>query len=336
MGSTADPHEEAESLFLRRESASTSVGLWLMAGIGALVFAVVGFVISLWGEVGQLSMHAMTTLPVLLGIGALTAAWTTARTPTQVAVGPEGLWIVGRRGSQRYPWDQIGWAAIGTGSLNHQRHLVICDVDGKTVAKLSEAFDEFDTLVELVKRRIADRGDDTSERIRRRKGRRSALFMTGASLFLLAICGGNVWIAYRQQRAARLLEEAAVPGEAEIVRRFLAPNGVTPRVEYRVTSPDGRTGTRNAEATRAYWDSLEGATSVPVLFVPDEPGISRLAQGEAEGDDPSPVLMYVLSGVLALLCVVFLAAAALQWRGWDIDLDSKTGKISIKRFGTGR
>jgi len=28
-------------------------------------------------------------------------------------------------------------------------------------------------------------------------------------------------------------------------------------------------------------------------------------------------------------------AAALQWRGWDIDLDSKTGKISIKRFGTG-
>lgn len=334
MAATAGPHEEAEGLFLRRESATTNAALWLVAGIGALVFAIVGFAIALSADVGQLSLHAMTTLPALLGIGALTAAWSTARTPTQVAVGPQGLLIVGRRGRQSYTWDQIGWATITAGALNHQRHLVIFDADGKRVAKLSEAFDDFDTMIELVKRRIADRGDDTAERIRRRKGKRSALIMAGVSIAMLAICGANVWIAYRQQRADRLLEEAAVPGEAEIVRRFLAPNGVTPRVEYRVTAPDGRTGTRNAEATRDYWDSLEEATSVPVLYVPDEPQISRLAEGEPENKE-NPVVMYVLSAVLALLCLLFLVAAALQWRGWDIDLDSKTGKISIKRFGTG-
>jgi hypothetical protein len=39
---------------------------------------------------------------------------------------------------------------------------------------------------------------------------------------------------------------------------------------------------------------------------------------------------------LALISLFLMAAAVLQWRGWDIDLDSKTRKISIKQFGTGR
>ena len=73
------------------------------------------------------------------------------------------------------------------------------------------------------------------------------------------------------------------------------------------------------------------------MFVPAEPAISRLQRGEVIDDDfmKSPVGGYGLSALAALMCIFFLGAAALQWKGWEIDMDSKTGKISIKRFGEG-
>jgi hypothetical protein len=308
-----------------------------VGGIAALAFAAIGFAVAITVRVDQLALHAMTTLPVLLGLGALTAARSLAGTPQQVSVGPQGLRIEGRRGSQSFSWDGIGWATMGTGALNQRRYLQVYDTDGKSIARLSEAFDNFDGLVELVKRRIADRPGDTSEQIRIRKSRRSALITAAVSIALLTVAGLNVWMAHRQARADRLLEEAAVPGEAEIERRFLAPNGITPRLEYRVTTADGQSATRNAEVTRDYWDGLEGESTVPVVYVPGEPAISKLAEGEPESNDitDKPAVMYGLSIALAVLCLVFLAAAVLQWYGWDIDLDSKTGKISIRRFGSG-
>lgn len=55
-------------------------------------------------------------------------------------------------------------------------------------------------------------------------------------------------------------------------------------------------------------------------------------------DDPaaSPIMMYGLSALVAAMSLLLFVGGALQWRGWDIDLDSKTGKLSIKRFGEGR
>ncbi len=45
--------------------------------------------------------------------------------------------------------------------------------------------------------------------------------------------------------------------------------------------------------------------------------------------------MLVSVGV-GLIALLFLAAGLMQWAGWDIDLDSKTGKVSVKRFGARR
>jgi hypothetical protein len=42
------------------------------------------------------------------------------------------------------------------------------------------------------------------------------------------------------------------------------------------------------------------------------------------------------SAGMLLVCVFLYVGAVLAWKGWDIDLDSKTFKFSIKRFGTGR
>lgn len=337
MAATENSHEEVEDLFLRRDSATSNARWCMVGGILALVFAAIGFAVAIFTRVDQLSMHAMTTLPTLLGLGALTAARTLASTPQQVAVGPKGLRIEGRRGSQQYSWDQIGWATMGAGALNQRRRLVVVNTDGKNIAKLSEAFDNFDALVHLVKQRIAEKPDDISERIQIRKSKRCALMTAAVGIALLTAAVAIAWMAHREQRASRLLEEVAVPGEAQIERRFLAPNGVTPRLEYRITTADGPSAKRNAEVTRDYWDGLEGASSVPVVYVPDEPAISRLTEGEAESTDfmDKPVAMYGLSIAGSLLSLLLLVAAALQWHGWDIDLDSKTGKVSIKRFGTG-
>ena len=248
---TTDPTEplEADLIFSRSESTRSSATWCLVGGSAAVCFAVVGFCLALVTRIGQFAMQSITTVPMLLGIGALAAARVLSRTPTQVSVGPQGACIDDRRGQRRYSWVDIGWAATGTSTMG-----------------------------------------------------------------------------------------AGVPGEAEIVRRFVAPNGVTRRLEYRVTGVGGQTGTRNAEVTLAYWESLEDAKTVPVIYVPQEPAVSRLVDGEVGSRDlsDSPAVMIGLSVGLIALCMVFLAAAAMQWYGWDIDLDNKTGRISIKRFGAGR
>lgn len=330
--------DDLEYIFLRRGSAPATAALWFVGGFVALGFAALGMLIAFTGNVNQLSLHAMTTLPTLLGLMALTAGWSQAQAPTEVTVGPQGLSWHTRRGRRNATWERIGWATIGTGPMNHKRQLVVYDVDGKTITKISEAFDDFDGLADLVLQRITARDDDTADRLQLQKSRRTALFCGGAGVVLLAVAAANVWMARDQQRAKRLLAEQAVPGEADVVRRFLAPNGVTRRLEYRVTDPVAADDVRNAKVTPAYWDRLEGVATVPVIVVPDEPAISRLAEGEVPGSDRAapPTMMYVVSGLVGLISLFCIAAAVLQWRGWDIDLDSKTGKLSIKRFGTGR
>lgn len=338
MSEPAESLDDVDFVFERKQGAGVSAVLWTIGGCVALGFAALGFVLTLLTRPNQFAMHATTTLPTLLGIGALNAAWRMARSPRQVTVGPGGLTIDHAKGAEAYEWGRVGWATVGPGVLNQRRQLVLYDVHGKLLATISDAFDDFDQLTEVVQQRIATKEDDTAERLQRQKSKRSALFLAATAIGLLALAAVNLWMIQREQRAQRLLSEAAVPGDAEIVRRFLAPNRVTARLEYLVKAPDGTQATRNAEVTRDYWDSLEGATTVPVKYVSADPSISRLTIGEVPDDDPAkrPAMLYGLCAVLALICLFLMAAAVLQWRGWDIDLDSKTRKLSIKRFGTGR
>ncbi len=139
----------------------------------------------------------------------------------------------------------------------------------------------------------------------------------------------------RRSARAQLLKESGVETDAEIVERFLAPNGVTPRLVYRVTSPDGRSATRNAQLERMVWQDLEGEKTVRVRYVPDEPSISRVLEGEVE-DRQQNDLGYVACAIGAAMSLAFLAFASLLAFGYSLDVDSKTGKVSIKPYGTGR
>ena len=338
MAETDSTREPEEIVFPIRPTAASGAVLWLIGGLGALGLAAVGLVVAEAARVNPISLQVMTTLPTLIGIGALLAAWATTHTPREVGVGPGGVRIKTRRGSQLYRWDRVGWSTVQPGTLNGRRHLILYDTGGRPLARLSDALEDFDGLVRAIAEGIAAKGDQTADRVRSSRGKRSAVFMAGTGVVGLAVAAAVAWMTYRELRADRLLRESAVPGEAQIEQRFLAPNGVTPRLVYRITAPGGRSATRNAEVARPVWDALAGARTVPVLYIPDEPGISRLAFGEAEDRDPfkQPLIGYGLPVAVALLSLFFLATAVLMWLGWDIDLDSKTGRVSIKRFGTGR
>src|SRR5262249_42978843 len=133
--------------------------------------------------------------------------------------------------------------------------------------------------------RIAAKGDDTAAQLKLAKAKKSAMLAGVAGLTFLPLSVLVLVINMKEIRGDELLTTTGVAGQGRIDRRFIAPNGVTARLEYKITTPDGKTGTHNAEVERFYWQSLEGAKTVPVIYAKNEPEFSRLATGEIESSD---------------------------------------------------
>lgn len=326
-----------EQVFRLKRSARNPI-LWVIGGGVAVTFALVGFVLALFTRHDPVSLQLTTTLPLLAGIQAFGIAWTTWNTPEEIRLSPAGLCLVRSRGSQFYPWEQVGWVHVEPTPMGTRRALRIYNPQGGTLARLGDGIEEFELLHDWLNWYIAQRADGTAERLQRTKARRSAGVMIGGGVAFLALSAAVAWLSHQEMRAERLLRTAAVEGTAQVVRRFTAPNGRTRRLVYRVTTPDGHPGEQNVEVEPDAWARLENATTVPVRYVPAQPEISELVSGQVRQRDPfkQPLVGYGLPAVLALMSVGFIAVGVLQWRGLDLDLDSKTGKLSIKPFGTGR
>jgi hypothetical protein len=309
--------------------------LLVLGGVGGLVFAVFGFALALFTRAGQLALHSMTTLPTLLGLGAILAGRTMLRAPIRVIVGPEGLTLENKHLARHLPWNEVGSAAVETSGMSARRHLNVTDRNGRSIVRLDQSFPQFDEMAALVARHVGAKGDDTEERILRKKakGRAAGAFVAG---LLLAVASGFIgWMTHEEQRASHLLRTRGQPNMAEIVRRFTAPNGVTRRLEYRVVGPTGRFATRNVEVEPAYWQSLEKARKVSVIVVPGEPEISRLAYGEVREHDftKTPGGGYLLAAAGGALALFMLGVSPLAWSGWDLAHDAKTQTWSLKRYG---
>jgi hypothetical protein len=327
----------------KRSAVQQQRGTWMLFGSAGMAgISLLGFLFAIFNRVDQLVLHVISTLPMIVAFGLLTGGRALTRGPRRVVIDDAGLQIEDRNGTKQHRWCDIGWATITAtpSAVSQQRHLVLYDRAGKKVASLSEAFENFDDLVASVKSKVADQPGEVAENIQSRKARRSSFFMVIFASVMILLSASVAWMTYGKQRAARLLETEAVEGVATIDRVFVAPNGFTTRVEYTVTNAQGESASHNAEIESAYHAELTGADAktIPVMSVPSEPGISRLRGGEIIHDDliSSPIGGYVLSALVMLMSLFFLGVAVLQWRGLDVDLDSKTGKISIKRFGEGQ
>jgi len=267
------------------ENPKETVGepaMYFLGGIGLIVCGIGGLVVAISSRGGQLWLHLTTTAPILLADGMLARGFSLRNLPKRIVVGPDAIEVTNRAGTKSYPWSEIGSAASVNLLNSHQSCLKISDVSGKTIIQIDESFPDYKRLVELVLSGVDAKPDDTSTRIMSRKAKRMGImtFVFGSFMAFAAIFIANE--TYQNQRAAQLLSKQGVPGEAELVRRFTAPNGVTRRIEFRTA---GTEKLHNVEVEPIYWNQLENAKTVPVLYVPDEPNIICLFSGEMTEDD---------------------------------------------------
>jgi hypothetical protein len=324
------PEQPGDQVF---ENSDTRDGhtLYFLGGIGLILLAIAGFIIAIGTQHGQMSLHLTTTLPMIAAVGMLARGFSLRNLPRRIVVGLEAMEITTKRSTRRYAWSEIGSAATANVLNSHKSCLRITDTAGKAIIRVDESFPDYQRLVTLVQSHVDAKPDDTSLRILSRKAKRMALvcFLLGCVL-----ATSSVFIAlksYEEQRANELLPVKGVPGEGEIVRRFVAPNGVTKRIEFRVAG----SRVKNVEVEPAFWDQLEHAKTVSVVYVPEEPDINRLEFGEVKEDDftKTPRGGYLLSGLAALMALFVLGYSPLAWMGYDLAYDEKQRIWKIKRYG---
>jgi hypothetical protein len=87
--------------------------------------------------------------------------------------------------------------------------------------------------------------------------------------------------------------------------------------------------------TPAYWNRLEGARSVPVIYVADEPDISRLAAGEVTDPDftKPPLGGYLTAAFVLAVGLFMLGTSPFTWNGWELSVDKNTKKWCLRRYG---
>ncbi|MBL8852140.1 MAG: hypothetical protein JNG89_20875 [Planctomycetaceae bacterium] len=319
--------------FQPRSSAALTGTLQCVGGALVIGFALVMFVIHLFIHSNQFVMHASTTLPILLGLGLLSAGISALRSPSLITVDAEGIELSGGRGSRRIAWSEIGVANANSSGLSQRRQLALCDTRGKSLVTIGDTFPDFGAFVKLVQSHVQKKPDNVAEPLRMKKARKTALLSAAFGVFMGVAAVGVAWNTWDTERGRQLLASDGVEGEARIVERFLAPNGVTCRLNYEVTGDGGKTATRNAEVERSYWNELEGATTVPVRYVPAEPGYSELLRGDVPSDDELGKGGYALSAAGAVMMLFGFGVALMQFKGYDYGTNPETGKVGFFKLG---
>lgn len=311
-------------------------GLWVMAAV-AFAAAAIGFASVVFGDAGQLALHLSVTMPTILGVFAVIGALALRRVCTAVVVDEAGLRVEWGEQSEAFAWRDLAWSRVDATLAQTGRVLRLYGTDGSVVARIGETIDDFDRLIDLIRKRLEDQPDVVSELIRQQQGRRQALLLIGLGLVFALVAAANAAMTYRDQAdASRFLAEAEMT-QGTVLRKFVAPNGVTKRLEYEVTNAAGVSAVHNAEVHPVAWEMFPDSGPIEVMSVPDDPGIAHLPAGEIMDNDllTQPEISYALSAGVGLMALIGLVAGVLSWFGWDIDFDTKTKKFCLKPVGQG-
>jgi hypothetical protein len=329
------PTESVEYRFRLRNQSSVNVTWQYVGAAGLIVLAIVGFISSLTIRVNAFTVQFMTTMPILAAIQVYAAAKARANAAQEVGVGDYGVRVTAANKTATYDWETIAWSTVQKNGWTQRKEMTLFDANGKALTKLDESLENFEFLQQIITEAISRKEDPATARVRGKKAIRNGVICLVAGAILSAAVVGMVIATRHEQQSARILATSGVPGMASIERRFLAPNGITPRLEYRVVTPEGKSGTRNAEMSRVSWDGLEGQKTVPVIYVPSDPDNSRLAFGEVKRREltDSPVVTYALAAMMGAFCLLLIAVGVLALMGWDVDIDDVTKKVSLKRIG---
>jgi hypothetical protein len=308
--------------------------VWKYVGAGAMVVVgIAGFITSLFAATNNPLSTGMIVVPFVAGINMILAAINEDKSPRELMVGPYGIRATSKKEVQTYPWTDLGWAMIARNSWTSRKEYNIYNKQGKILLKVEDTLQNFDYLVQIVNHNIALQGDSSADAIRSGKAKRTgAGLIAGGCLFLL-LSAANVWFAYQDQYKATQLKTLGVRGKAVIVRRYIAPNGVTHRITYHITAKNGTVGTHDAHVTEFYWDMLQYVKTAPVVYVPSDPNNSRLLYNEIRDGNSDPYVMYVIAIFISVMSIVFIVAGIMACRGLDIRFNRKTYQFKVKRYG---
>ncbi len=298
-----------EHVFVRRNSIGNNVLLHVVTGVASFIAGVVGFVISRHMTLDSTYSLAITGLPASIGLAILSKAHYLSRAPVRIVIDNERIRVETRRTTSEWTWDQIGGCLFPS-----RRSLEIVDTEERPVIRVTNQLDAFDILVELVKGKMEERTPVESGTLRVRENKRRAIILGIQSLFLLLLAVAGAFTTYEKQRGLRLIQEKGVQGAGIVEALRTARIGPVRRVIYRVTSPSGKTATRNVAVDPDYWKSLLIGANIPVIYVPDEPAFSHLVT-ERVDRRLNPVTTYSACAGLFLVSIFCLFAAFHLWPG---------------------
>jgi len=308
---------------------------WIFfAGAIALVaLAACGFLLALRVRTGPLQLHLTTTLPMIFAVGLFLTGYRFARAPKQVVVGDDGLRIQTSKSENQLSWSDIAWADVQSQAMTNRKLLAIYGNNGKVLLKLPSNLNPFEELAATIKARLTDQPSPHANAVRWRKARRTATALLVGTVMALAGSVWMTWLAYDQRQTEQLMQTHGIDAEGIVVRKFVAPDGRTHRIEYRVAGAGEKAMLHNVEIDKQLWTMLQAGARLPVKTVSGHPEIAKLRAGEIQDDslNPSMTLQVVLSVGLFLMAMLFLVGAILGFKGIDIATDPATGKLRISR-----
>ena len=297
-------------------------GLW-SGGIAAILLGAIGFTFALFVDVDQLQLHFISTFPILIGISLLSSGFVTGRKRNRIEVGQEELSIYSgpSRPPRKISWDEIAFAKRNQNPYSASEVLILHGYDGKKITSIDSHYHRVSQLFESIEEKVASHAKPDAGQAATKHDRKSAIFVicVGSGFLLLSIFIG--WMTYDDARQRSLLETEATLGVAQVEDLVVAPNGTTKRLHYRVDIGDGKTyESENIQVTDEYWDSIQDATTVPVVYASSDPNISRLEEGQVFDDDvlKTPLGGYGLSAIGCLMSLGFIILGTLQMLGFDL------------------
>lgn len=322
-----------EFVYLPVRPPGTNVSQSYAAAIALLIAGVIGFLVSIYIRVDILTRQLMSTLPFLGAIRMFQVARGLKSVPREVVASPAGLRITSLSKVDTYAWQDLSLALFGSNSYTNKREVQLFDQQGKRVARLDETLQYFDHLRSVIEASVPGKSP-VGTGVRIQKARATGAFLLIGGIGFLALSIACMGFAREDQRAARLMKTSLVPGLGTITHRFIAPNGVTTRIEYTVKSPDGKVGSHNAEVSREYYDQLSGVKTVPVMYVPSDPDITRLAAGEIpDSGNVDPSILIPVVFLVGAMSLIFIVAGILSLTGCEMYMSKSTGRPAIKNFG---
>lgn len=288
---------------------------WQLAGVGALVlFSVANFFVALRTNVNMLNLQLTCTAPMVAAVFLFFSAIQALRMAVFVRITPQALEIRRRSGVMLVlPWEQIVLVSTSSAPMTAKKHLALYDAGGKVLARLSEDFGDFSTLEAAIRARQAPSPQQTV--VKRGQGRRKGVFFIVFGVVFTALALGNAWMALKEHGDRELFAKLGRSTSATIVRQFIAPDGRTHRVEFRVDDvPDAPVV--NVEVNQILWMGMTPGEHIAVIAVPGRADLAHLAIGEiADNFLPPFGIMLSLSIVLGLFAIAVFVVGVLVLRG---------------------